>query len=95
MVKQINGEIYLALCTDDIWPRMQQDTNHVIMEQQRRRHGTKTIEIEQPSLININQTSDGDALIKYITSIINKLFPIYRDDSSQNLALFGLGLTFF
>lgn len=32
MVKQINGEIYLALCTDDIWPRMQQDTNHVIME---------------------------------------------------------------
>ena len=51
----------------------------------------KAVEIEQPSLVNINQVSDSDALIRYITSVIDKLFPIYRDDSSQNLALFGLG----
>lgn len=91
MVEHINGNIYLALCTDDVWLQMQQDTNQIIMEKQRSRHGEKAVEIEQPSLVNINQVSDSDALIRYITSVIDKLFPIYRDDSSQNLALFGLG----
>ena len=91
MNKQINGEIYLALCADDVWPRMQRDTNQIIMEKQRSQHGEKTVEIEQPSFIDINRTSDGEALVEYVPSIINKLFPIYRDDSSQNLALFGLG----
>lgn len=91
MVEHINGEIYLALCADGVWLKMQQDTNRSIMEKQRSRHREKTVEIEQPSLIDINQASDGDALVRYITSVIGKLFPIYRDDSSQNLALFGLG----
>lgn len=91
MVEHINGNIYLALCTDDVWLQIQQDTNQIIMEKQRSRHGEKAVEIEQPSLVNINQVSDSDALIRYITSVIDKLFPIYRDDSSQNLALFGLG----
>lgn len=91
MVEHINGEIYLALCADDVWLEMQEYTNRIIIEKQRSRHGEKTVGIEQSPLIDINQSSDGDALVRYITSIINKLFPIYRDDSSQNLALFGLG----
>lgn len=41
MVEHINGNIYLALCTDDVWLQMQQDTNQIIMEKQRSRHGEK------------------------------------------------------
>lgn len=58
MVEHINGNIYLALCTDDVWLQMQQDTNQIIMEKQRSRHGEKAVEIEQPSLVTINQLSN-------------------------------------
>ena len=45
MVEHINGEIYLALCADDVWLKMQECTNRIIMEKQRSRHGEKTVGI--------------------------------------------------